>query len=154
MPHVSRLKLSERVEQELMATFAESLVLIHDRELARQVMDDLFTPTEKLMLGKRMLIAVLLQQGFGYRDIMRALKVTAGTVNSVKITLGRSGVGLKGLFQLLAGHLQAQEGRRRREERQERLASKLVNVFDALHLPAKGSRRDMVRWRRALERLA
>lgn len=154
MPQVSRLKLDGRAERELVDTFAESLVLIRNKELARQVMEDLFTPTEKLMLGKRILIAVLLQQGFGYREIMRALKVTAGTVNHVKITLSRSGAGFRGLFLLLAGHLQTQRGRRRREDRRERFANKLADVLDALRLPAKGSRRDMVRWRRALERLA
>ncbi|MBI3305218.1 helix-turn-helix domain-containing protein [Candidatus Parcubacteria bacterium] len=154
MPQISRFKLSARAEQELSETFLESLVLIRDKEFARQVVADLLTPTEKVMLGKRILIAVLLQEGYSYRDVVRSLKVAPGTVNNIRLTLARSGAGFKGLVGLLGGSRVAQRERYRREDRRELIANKIYQIIDALRLPVKGSKTDMVRWRKALDKLA
>ncbi len=154
MPQISRFKLSVRAEQELSETFLESLILIRDKEFARRVVADLFTPTEKVMLGKRILIAVLLQEGYSYRDVVRSLKVAPSTINNIRLTLARSGAGFKGLFRLLAGSRAVQRERYSREDRRELIANKIFQIIDALRLPVKGSKTDMMRWRRALEKLA
>lgn len=153
MPQISRFKLHERVERELTETFLESLVSINNKQFAQYVLADLFTPTERIMLGKRILIAMLLQQGYGYREIVPALKVSAGTVNAVRTTLVRGGEGFKGLFQILEGRIRQRADTHRREARREELSSRIFQIVEALRLPAKMSRYNLRRWRKELAEL-
>lgn len=42
------------------------------------------SPAEKVMLAKRLAIAVLLEKGWGYQSISSAVKVSTSTINSVR----------------------------------------------------------------------
>ena len=46
--------------------------------------DSLFTKTERLMLAKRLAIALLLERGRSYKDISRVLKVSSVTIGLVR----------------------------------------------------------------------
>lgn len=151
MPHVSRIPLRKDVETELIEVFLESLVAVDRRELAEAVVADLFTPTEKIMLAKRLLTAVLLEEGYSYSDITRVLRLTPTTVNHVKITLAKSGRGFRALAKLLKGGRAARAEQRRKAAHREEVANKIGHVIERLRLPVKGSKRDMARWRRAME---
>lgn len=153
MPQISKFKLHERVERELTETFLEVLIAIDSKQFAQRILDDLLTPTEKIMLGKRLLIAILLQQGYGYREIVPALKVSPGTINVVRTTLTRGGEGFKGLFRLLEGRIQRRAEQYRREARRGEVANRIFQIIEALQLPAKISRRNLQRWRRELAEL-
>lgn len=151
MPHVSRISLKKEVEEELAQVLLDSLVAIDRKELAREVVADLLTPTEKIMLAKRLLAAMLLEEGYGYSEITRTLRLTPTTVNHLKITLAKSGRGFRALIELLKGSRRARADQRRKEARREEVANKIGHVIERLRLPVKGSKRDMARWRRAME---
>ncbi|MBI2625536.1 hypothetical protein HY442_01520 [Candidatus Parcubacteria bacterium] len=150
MAQISRFRLSARVQEELVDTFLESLIRIDNKHFARCVLNDLFTPTEKIMIGKRILVAILLLQGYSYSDIIRSVKVAPATINGIKTTLSKSGEGFRALFLVLQGTLADRAARYRREERQEIMADRIGRLLSVLRLPVKGSKSDMARWRRAL----
>ena len=70
MPQVSKYPLRkevfERVFELLLKTIADS----HTQKEATQLIDDLLTPTEKIMLAKRLSIAVLLAKNYGANTII------------------------------------------------------------------------------------
>ena len=47
---------------------------------AAQLMDNLLTPTEKIMLAKRIAIVLMLSEGYSFKGIEKSLKVTPQTV--------------------------------------------------------------------------
>ena len=63
--------------------FEESISHLKNRGDIENFVDDLLTPTEKIMLSKRLAIAVLLAKGYNYRDICQILKISSSTINSV-----------------------------------------------------------------------
>ncbi|MBI3305262.1 hypothetical protein HYZ80_03005 [Candidatus Parcubacteria bacterium] len=152
MPQISRARLSRQVEEELVETFLEGIVIVQDKRLARQVAADLFTPTEKIMLAKRLLIAVLLEEGYDYRAIEKSLKVTPTTINSIRAILVRSGAGFRALAELLKGGRATLKRKQEQERRSEEATNRIAHFLDMLRLPVKGSKRDMIRWRKAMTR--
>ena len=93
MPQVSKYPLRkevfERVFELLLKTIADS----HTQKEATQLIDDLLTPTEKIMLAKRLSIAVLLAKNYSYKDIQEILRVSKPTIAFVNLYLkhGRGG---------------------------------------------------------------
>ncbi len=63
-----------------------------------EIFDDLFTPGEKIMFSKRSAIAILLEKGKTYFEISQLLKVSSATINAVKNSIRRSGIGYKRLI--------------------------------------------------------
>jgi len=93
MTQVSRRPLDKDVEGRIYESFYKAIGLLNEKE-ARAFINDLLTPTEKIMLPKRLAVAILLAQGWNYDAIRETLKVTQTTVSSVYKTLAFSG-GLK-----------------------------------------------------------
>ncbi len=150
MPHVSRYSLRKDIERELIETLLESIASARTKALAQELVADLLTPTEKIMLAKRILIAMLLEDGYTYFDIARVLKVTPTTINTIKTVLAKSGRGFRALHRLLQASRQAREDAAHREKRREELAETLRRVINMLRLPNPASKRDMHRWKKAL----
>ena len=63
--------------------FEQSLAGLKKADELRNFIHDLLTPTEKVMLSKRLSIAVLLAKGYDYRTISGLLKVSTSTILSV-----------------------------------------------------------------------
>lgn len=93
MPQISKHQLSTEVRDEIIENLWLSLVTLSKKEEASSFIDDLLTNTEKVMLAKRLAIAVLLLRNWKYDDIKNFLKVSSGTINSVnrKIHEGAKG---------------------------------------------------------------
>jgi len=85
MTQVSRYPISKKVADRIFEVFLKTLVEIKSDEEADQFISDLLTPTEKIMLAKRLAIAVLLEQGYDYRSIQQLIRVSAPTITSVNI---------------------------------------------------------------------
>lgn len=95
MPHLSRYKLSCEQIQTLAEYLVSASFLINNREGIRLFFDDLLTLTEKAMLGKRIMIALMLEKEYQYMDIKRMLKVSNGTIAWIHDRLQRDGKGLR-----------------------------------------------------------
>jgi TrpR-related protein YerC/YecD len=83
MTQVSRYPISKKVADRIFEVFLKTLVEIKSNEEADQFISDLLTPTEKIMLAKRLAIAYLLEKGYDYRTIQKIIRVSAPTITSV-----------------------------------------------------------------------
>lgn len=142
MPKVSQNPLSPETKREIASALIRTLARIDDETLLSRFLDDLLSPTEKVMLGKRLMVAVLLQKGYSYGAVCRVLKMSKTTVHLVQRELVKSGEGYHRIFDLFF-----------RASRGQRIVEKIEQILDALTLPAKGSPSGMRRWKRALRRL-
>lgn len=69
MSIVSRRKVSDRIENQINQTFWEAISKLTSKEEVTLFLNDLLSPTEKIVLAKRLAIAVLLSKGYGYESI-------------------------------------------------------------------------------------
>ena len=83
MLHVSRYRLSAAQVEKLSQRLVTAALLTRDRAGLTSFFDSVLTATEKVMLGKRLLIASLLHQGLSYAEISRALGVGEATIAGV-----------------------------------------------------------------------
>ena len=98
MGRMSQNPLSPEIKKEITDSLIEITAKINDSAMLRDFLDDLLTPSEKLMLAKRLMASVLLQRGYSYSMICRALKLSSATVFSIQRELGRRGNGYRTVF--------------------------------------------------------
>lgn len=118
-----------------------TLAKIDNDSLLKRFLDDLLTPMEKLMLGKRLMVAVLLQRGYSYGAVCRALKMSKTTVHLIQRELLKSGEGYKKIFALFF-----------LESRGQKFLDEIERFLNSVTLPVKGSSLSMRRWKRILRR--
>lgn len=83
MPQISRRRLPKEIEEKIKASFYEAVSAVKgDREVAL-FLRDLLTPTERVMIPKRLAIAILISKGWNNMRICSHLNVTNSTVASV-----------------------------------------------------------------------
>lgn len=140
MGRVSKKPLNPEVRKQVMDAIVQGFSrIINERDMAR-LLNDLLTPTEKIMLGKRLMAAILLERGYSYTQIGRVLKLTAGTINVVRRELDKGGEGYRIIAKLL----------QEKESKLERIFGKVDAFLGAITLPVKGSRSSMRRWKHDL----
>jgi len=93
MTKVSKRFLSKDLEKHIFELFIKTVVGIKTPTDAQEFLEDLLSPTEKIMLIKRLAIAILLSKGYTYDDIDDTLKVSRSTIMNVSYWLkhGKSG---------------------------------------------------------------
>lgn len=93
MSKVSRRFLDKELEERIFEVFLKTIVDIKNTAEAKNFIEDLLSPTEKIMLVKRLAIAVLLTKGNTYEHIDHTLKVSRATIMNVSLWLkhGKSG---------------------------------------------------------------
>ncbi len=132
MPRVSQNKLSKRAEEEILQTLFMSLAKARDEQSIAVVLKDLLTPSEHIMIAKRLMIALFFQRGYRYGEICRLLKVSHATVNLVARELAKGGHGYK-----LAVSMVGQESR------VEKMLGQLDTIFNVVMPLVNGSRTSM-----------
>ena len=75
--------------------FWTSLASLSSKKDVADFLDDLLTPTEKIMLSKRLSMAFMLLKGYNYMDINNRLKVSNQTIWNVKASLTFKGSGYR-----------------------------------------------------------
>ena len=95
MSQVSRRFVSKKTEERILNLFVSAVVLVQTPKSAVSLIDDLLTPTEKVMLSKRFSIAFMLLEGYDYDQIQVALKVSSATVGRVALWLKTKGAGIR-----------------------------------------------------------
>lgn len=86
MPHVSDRLLGSRTKKQILDTFDLVLGKMNSTE-ANTFLFSLLSPTERVMLAKRLAIAMLLNEGIEHAAISEALCVTKETVGRIDLNL-------------------------------------------------------------------
>ena len=87
MSQVSRRILNKQVEEKVFETLWEAISQVRDKKEIQSFLGDLLSPTERVMIAKRLAIAVLLLKGRSYETIKDFLKVSTETVAKISIIL-------------------------------------------------------------------
>lgn len=95
MTQVSKYPLSKNTEQRLYSLFWETIAELNSPAKSEEFFNDLLTPTEKVMLAKRLAIAVMLIKGYEYASIRSIINVSPSTIGSVSLWLKYSGKGYR-----------------------------------------------------------
>ena len=128
MAQVSKRYLQKQVEERILDLFWTSLSSISTKENISIFLNDLLTPTEKLMLSKRLAIAFMLVKGHIYPVINEKLKVSDQTIWNVKSHLAIRGKGYKMvIYQIMT------------KEKWERFWQKLDHFFEEALPPKHGA---------------
>jgi len=80
MPHVSRKKLKKKVFIKIGEQLADTIAKANSARELRWVFKELITPTERVMLAKRLAIILMLERGYSFDIIQKTLKVTPQTI--------------------------------------------------------------------------
>lgn len=101
MPQVSKIKLAKKTEEKLITTFKLILTKINHYSKMDSFITTLLTPTERLMLAKRIAIIILLRENLSDSQIAVSLHVTRVTVSRMRFFVEARGEGYEVVFQVL-----------------------------------------------------
>lgn len=87
MPHLSKFKMSPEVSEKVSKKFFAILSKAHKNKNLINVLNELFTHTEKVMLAKRMAIILLLDKNIPQSKIVDTLKVSFNTVAKISLVI-------------------------------------------------------------------
>lgn len=98
MAQISKYPIRKEIADRIFELFLSALVHVKNKEEARQLVSDLLTPTERIMLAKRLSIAFLLEKDYQYRTIRDLLRVSLPTISSVSLARKYGSKGYKKLI--------------------------------------------------------
>ena len=101
MAQVSRYPLSQKTYERIFEILFESILKIKNKEEAEEFLGEFLTPTEKIMLAKRISIAVLLTKDYDYRAIIKTLHVSFPTIAGVSASIKYAGGGYRKVVEKL-----------------------------------------------------
>ncbi len=101
MSQVSKRFLQKKTQDRIITLFTDSILLCDTREKSVSFLDDLLTPTEKVMLSKRFSIAFMLLENYDYSTICQILKVSRSTIGKVSYWLKEKGNGFREIYEQL-----------------------------------------------------
>ncbi len=84
MSQVSRRPIKEDLLERMFEIMEKSLVKLKDQKEVTVFLQDFLSPTEKIMLAKRLAMALLLSRGWDHQAICQYLKVSTSTITSIK----------------------------------------------------------------------
>lgn len=90
MPQVSKYKVSDKVLKKIYDLFFSVLGNQYDKEDFEGIIFELLTPTEKIMISKRITIIYLLLKQYDYKRISDVLKVSTATIAKFKLFIDQS----------------------------------------------------------------
>lgn len=93
MTQVSRRPVSQKLSERMFELLAKSITKLRDQKTVSVFLEDFFTPTEKIMMAKRIAMALLLSRGWQHDAISHYLKVSTSTVAILKNRLKTTGQG-------------------------------------------------------------
>lgn len=87
MSQVSRRFIDKELESYIFKNFVKAIAKLKDLGQIQDFIGDLLSPIEKIMLIKRLAIAVMLTKGYTYEQIDHTLKVSSPTIKNVSFAL-------------------------------------------------------------------
>jgi Trp operon repressor len=80
MAQISRKPLRKEIYEQVFELLIRIFTDSYSRKDAANLLDDLLSPTEKIVLAKRLAIALLLAKDYGYEEIKEILHVSMPTI--------------------------------------------------------------------------
>lgn len=121
MTQISKNPIDKDVYYSIRDDFLWIMASLHSTGEVKTFFYDFFTKTERIMLSKRLAVAMMIHKGFQYDDIRFILHVSTATISRVADWLDRGGEGVrKALDKLIA------------EERAEVFWKKINNALDKI----------------------
>lgn len=99
MAQVSRRLISPVVQKKIQALFLDCVTRCQNQDIAAAFIDALLTNTEKIMIAKRLAIALMILKGRTAEEIQDILKVSGQTVWTVRGWLAAKGSGYLALLE-------------------------------------------------------
>ena len=130
MTQVSRRYLDVNTQKRIYDIFVDVIRDVQSSSEVQFLLEDFFTPTERVMLPKRLCIAFLLIKGYDHRSITSYLKVSFTTINRVSTALKIGGKG----YTLVLNRLQKRE---RIESLFKQIEEGIVSMLDSIGGPSK-----------------
>lgn len=90
MTRISRYKLKEEVLNKAFFLFFEIVGKKNDREEFNNIIFDLLSPTERIMIAKRITLVYLLLKNIDYLTIVDVLKVSPATIAKFRLLMEKS----------------------------------------------------------------
>lgn len=113
MAQVSRRLISPVVQKKIQALFLDCVTRCQNQDIAASFIDALLTDTEKIMIAKRVAIALMILKGRTTEEIQDILKVSGQTVWTVRGWLAAKGSGYHALLKDVIERDRDQEAARR-----------------------------------------
>jgi uncharacterized protein YerC len=95
MTQVSKYPIRKDIEKRMFEILRETIMDLKNEDEIEDFLHDFLSPIEKIMLAKRLSVAVLLHKGYGYDSIAQVLRVSPPTIATVSLLLKYSGKGYK-----------------------------------------------------------
>jgi len=95
MSQISKYPIHKSVEKRMFEIFVSTISYLKSTDDIEEFLHDFLSPVEKIMLAKRLTIAVFLAKGYSYPSIKQILRVTPTTIATVSLSLKYSGNGYK-----------------------------------------------------------
>ena len=130
MSQVSKYPIHKSVEKRVFEIFKSTISTLKDAQDIDDFLEDFLSPIEKIMLAKRLAIAVLLAKNYTYPSLSEILRVTPSTIATVSLSLKYSGKGYKRMVQKILS-----------DERKDQFWQKIEDILINIP-PSKGT--DMV----------
>lgn len=99
MTQISKYPISKAIEKRIFEIFFGTIVNLKNSNDVASFLEDFLTPTEKMMLAKRLAVAVMLAKGYDYREIKKTLRVSFQMVANVSLWLKYKGKGYQSNYQ-------------------------------------------------------
>ncbi|MFC1649920.1 Trp family transcriptional regulator [Patescibacteria group bacterium] len=90
MTQVSKYPIEKAAYTSIFNGFNKVIISLKDKKDTEAFLSDFLTPTEKIMLAKRLSIALLLERKLKYREISKVLRVSTTTVSNVALAYSHS----------------------------------------------------------------
>lgn len=105
---VSRRRLDKQLELYIFELFVKTIIDLKTEIDVTNFLQDIFSPTERVMLTKRLGIAILLTKGYTYEQIDQVLKVSSPTINHVAYWLKHGNSGYQKVVNRIVGTQKAE----------------------------------------------
>ncbi|MEA1929525.1 MAG: Trp family transcriptional regulator [Patescibacteria group bacterium] len=81
MPHISANQVKKKVFLQISDQLIRSVTKTAGENSSRRLIGELFTPTERIMLAKRLAAVVMIQRGYSCYRITKTLKISSSTTS-------------------------------------------------------------------------
>lgn len=95
MSQLSKIPVRRDLEEQMFELFSSTMLGMKNQGELDAFLSDLLSPIEKMMLAKRLAIALMLEKEYTYPMIGKTLRVTPTTIASVSMQLRYAGKGYK-----------------------------------------------------------
>ncbi len=89
---ISEQKVSRHIHEQMIKNMLIVLMSLRSQSDAQQLFTDFLSPTEQIVLAKRLMIAQYLHDGKSYEEIRATLHVSTATISSIANILHKPGI--------------------------------------------------------------